>query len=99
VITEAASAAFTPPTEIPGTAYYYVVVTNTNDSATGIKTASAASGTAAITITAPVDELPADELTGGYDELIDDYIDDYIDEYDDYIDGSIEELIDESIEE
>jgi hypothetical protein len=52
MITWATSATFTPPTSIPGTVYYYVIVTNTNDSASDVKTSSVTSGTAAITITA-----------------------------------------------
>jgi hypothetical protein len=48
----AASADFTPLALIPGTVYYYVIVTNTNDNATDIKTAEATSEPAAITVTA-----------------------------------------------
>jgi hypothetical protein len=71
MIVEATSVTFTPPTSIPGTTYYYVIVTNTNNSARDKKTAAVTSGTAAVTVTAPVNESPADELTGNYDELID----------------------------
>jgi hypothetical protein len=56
MIVEATSANFTPPTLIPGTVYYYVIITNKNNSVTGIKIAAVTSGTAAITVTAPVSE-------------------------------------------
>jgi len=50
-ISGATAASYTPPTTTVGTLYYYVVVTNTNNSVNGTKTATATSNTAAITIT------------------------------------------------
>ena len=43
---------YTPPVTTIGTAYYYVAVTNSNANATGAKTVSVASNTAAVTVTA-----------------------------------------------
>jgi hypothetical protein len=45
---------YTPPTNIPGTAYYYAVVTNTNDGVNGSTTAAATSNAAKITVNDPV---------------------------------------------
>jgi len=47
----ATSASYDAPTDQVGTKYYYVIVTNTNDEATGNKTASITSDTAAVTVT------------------------------------------------
>jgi hypothetical protein len=47
-------ATHTPPTDIPGTVYYYVAVTNTNNSVNGTKTATMTSRTAEVTVTEPV---------------------------------------------
>jgi hypothetical protein len=52
------SFSYTPPINVAGTIYYYVVVTNTNDGATGDQTAAKASGTAAVTV-----EYPSDTVT------------------------------------
>ncbi|MDR1666888.1 MAG: T9SS type A sorting domain-containing protein, partial [Bacteroidales bacterium] len=49
-ITGATDVAYTPPTATAGTTYYYVVVTNTNNSVSGTQTATAASNTAAVTV-------------------------------------------------
>ncbi|GHV87795.1 hypothetical protein AGMMS50267_01550 [Spirochaetia bacterium] len=46
----AQTARYTPPTDAVGTRYYYVVVTNTNTGVSGIRTATAVSGVAAITV-------------------------------------------------
>jgi hypothetical protein len=48
-------ASYTPPTATASTSYYYVVVTNSNNTATGAKTATATSYTAAVAVTALVD--------------------------------------------
>lgn len=48
----ATDASYTPPTDTVGTAYYYCVVTNTNDAVTGAKTAQAVSEAAVITVNA-----------------------------------------------
>ena len=50
VITGAASANYAVPTGATGTTYYYVVITNTNHSATGQKTATVTSNAAAVTV-------------------------------------------------
>jgi hypothetical protein len=47
------SASYTPSTATVGTAYYYVVVTNTNNSVNGTKTATRTSTVATVTILAP----------------------------------------------
>ena len=52
-IAGAKSASYKPPTDQVGTKYYYVVVTNINDAATGNKTASIASKAVAVTVTRP----------------------------------------------
>jgi hypothetical protein len=44
------SASYTPPTATVGTVYYYVVVTNTNNSVNGTKTATATSSVATVTV-------------------------------------------------
>ena len=49
----AIGSSYTPDVSSVGTVYYYCVVTNTNGSATGNKTATATSNTAAITVNAP----------------------------------------------
>ncbi len=48
------AASYTPLTATVGTTYYYVVITNTNNSVNGTKTATATSNVAEITVTAPV---------------------------------------------
>ena len=45
------SESYIPPTNETGTQYYYVVVTNTNNSVNGVKTATIISNTASITVT------------------------------------------------
>jgi hypothetical protein len=49
---------YTPPTGSAGTAYYYVVVTNTRNSATGEKTASTLSHPAAVNVQPAAAALP-----------------------------------------
>ena len=49
----AIGSSYTPDVSSVGTVYYYCVVTNTNSSATGNKTAAATSNTVAITVNAP----------------------------------------------
>ena len=49
-IMDATGASYTPATDAAGATYYYCVVTNTNDAATGSKTAAATSATAKITV-------------------------------------------------
>ncbi|MBQ7938911.1 MAG: S-layer homology domain-containing protein [Clostridia bacterium] len=48
-------AAYTPATDVIGETYYYVVVTNTNENATGAKTASVTGDAVKITVTADPD--------------------------------------------
>lgn len=50
-ITDALSVSYIPKTEAAGTTYYYCVVTNTKEDATGVKTKSAASTAAKIVVT------------------------------------------------
>jgi hypothetical protein len=50
-ISGATAASYTPPTSAAGVVYYYVRVTNTNSSLSGIKTATANSEAAAVTVT------------------------------------------------
>ena|GEM_PF-4112560 len=49
----AIGASHTPSTATVGTVYYYVVITNTNNSVNGTRTATSTSNTAAITVTEP----------------------------------------------
>jgi uncharacterized repeat protein (TIGR02543 family) len=49
-INDATGASYTPPTDQLGDVYYYVQVTNTNDNATGEKTATTNSDSATITV-------------------------------------------------
>ena len=51
-IAGATKAEYTPATTTAGTTYYFCVVTNTNDAATGVKTASTNSALAAIVVNA-----------------------------------------------
>jgi hypothetical protein len=48
------SSSYTPPTSTVGTLYYYVTVTNTNNHASNVKTATATSNAARITVSALV---------------------------------------------
>ena len=52
-INGATAATYTPSTTMPGVSYYYVVVTNTNNSLTGNKTAIATAEIATVTVKAP----------------------------------------------
>jgi len=52
-ITGETNATYTPVTSAVGTLYYYVIVTNTNNSVNGNTTATATSNTAAVTVNAP----------------------------------------------
>ena len=56
-ISNAVDASYTPPTTTVGTLYYYVIVTNTNNSVNGIKTATTTSNTATVTVNAIVDAV------------------------------------------
>ncbi|WP_083675897.1 S-layer homology domain-containing protein [Paenibacillus borealis] len=58
-LTGETSAAFTAPTSAVGTTYYYVVVTNTDNSKTGEKTASVTSSTAKVTVVEPAPSTSA----------------------------------------
>ncbi|MEK3726189.1 S-layer homology domain-containing protein [Paenibacillus sp. FSL H8-0034] len=49
-ITNATSASYVVPTATAGTTYYYVIVTNTNNSATGSNTATTTSNVATVTV-------------------------------------------------
>jgi hypothetical protein len=51
LITGADAASYIPPTGTGGVSYYFVVVTNTNNGASGTKTATITSTTAAVTVT------------------------------------------------
>ncbi len=56
----ATSATYSAPTDTVGTTYYYVVVTNTNDSVTGVKTATVTSSVAQVTVNTLTNaEVPA----------------------------------------
>nr|WP_173023491.1 MULTISPECIES: InlB B-repeat-containing protein [unclassified Pseudoflavonifractor] len=57
-IAGATDAHYSAPTAFEGTGYYYVVVTNTNGGATGEKTASIASDTAEVIVTAAPSAVP-----------------------------------------
>lgn len=48
------SSTYTVPTSISGTTYYYVIITNTNNEATGTKTAKVTSRAAAVTVNIPL---------------------------------------------
>ncbi|MFT9848537.1 cadherin-like beta sandwich domain-containing protein [Aneurinibacillus sp. REN35] len=68
LISGATSATYAAPTGIAGTTYYYVVVTNTDTSATGQQTATATSGVAKVQVNAltnaatpNIDTQPADQ--------------------------------------
>jgi hypothetical protein len=56
---------YTPPTSTVGTTYYYAIVTNTNNAATGTKTASTTSNTAAVTVKPLVYGISIGTLNGG----------------------------------
>ncbi|MCL2003155.1 MAG: S8 family serine peptidase [Oscillospiraceae bacterium] len=59
LIANAASPVYSVPTNTLGTNSYYVLVTNTNHNATGVKTAQTASGAAAVTVqSAPAQPSP-----------------------------------------
>ncbi|EPD85974.1 hypothetical protein HMPREF1207_02929 [Paenibacillus sp. HGH0039] len=72
-IVGATSASYAAPTTPVGTTYYYVVVTNTNNSVSGTKTATATSSIAAVTVNiaptyaiAPITNQTLTALTQGY---------------------------------
>jgi hypothetical protein len=54
----ATEASYTPPTDVLGTVYYYVTVTNTNANATGLKTVEITSRTASVTVTKILPKAP-----------------------------------------
>lgn len=55
----ATEASYTAPTDTAGVKYYYVIVTNTSETETGVKTATARSNTAAVTVISKIDaEVP-----------------------------------------
>lgn len=58
------SASYTPPTTATGTTYYYCVVTNTNNSVSGTKTATTTSAIAKITVNAAVNNVMSVDLDG-----------------------------------
>ena len=51
----ATEASYTAPTDTAGVKYYYVIVTNTSETETGVKTATARSTAAAVTVIAKTD--------------------------------------------
>ncbi|GHT65405.1 hypothetical protein AGMMS50239_25100 [Bacteroidia bacterium] len=59
----ARTAGYTPSTATGGTKYYYCVVTNTNNSVNGTRTATATSNTAEVTVTAGLHVNGGDLLT------------------------------------
>ncbi|MHA7966956.1 S-layer homology domain-containing protein [Paenibacillus sp. CAU 1782] len=66
------NASLTIPTDAPGTFYYYAVVTNTNNSVNGVKTAALNSQIAQVTINPtyeidPIVDQTAPKLVQGYD--------------------------------
>lgn len=71
LIPGAENASLTIPTDAPGTFYYYAVVTNTNNSVNGVKTATLNSQIAQVTINPtysidPIANQTAPELVQGY---------------------------------
>ena len=56
------NATYAPPVDAAGTFYYYCVVTNTNNAATGTKTATTTSAVAKVTVETVVDALALDTL-------------------------------------
>uniref|UniRef100_UPI00301C19BF S-layer homology domain-containing protein n=1 Tax=Paenibacillus sp. YIM B09110 TaxID=3126102 RepID=UPI00301C19BF len=74
LVDEAIFADYNPPTATEGTTYYYVVITNTNASVNGTKTASATSSIVAVTVSEEItykieaiDNQTGDTLTQGYE--------------------------------
>ncbi|MFF2886624.1 S-layer homology domain-containing protein [Paenibacillus sp. NPDC057967] len=71
LIAGANSATYSPPTGTTGLTYYYVVVTNTNASATGATTATTVSDAASVAVNStftvtPVDNIAFEALNEGY---------------------------------
>lgn len=58
VIEDATGSSYSPPTDMTGTTYYYCVVTNTDNSAAGNKTATTNSRIAAVTVNEIIDAEP-----------------------------------------
>ncbi|GHV69090.1 hypothetical protein FACS1894199_17270 [Bacteroidia bacterium] len=54
IVSDATSETYSAPTATAGTLYYYVVVTNTNNSVSGVKTATVTSDVATVTVNAIV---------------------------------------------
>lgn len=70
VIADETSATYAPPVDTAGTFYYYCVVTNINNSATGEKTATTTSAVATIEITtAAADPIVIFEFVSGFDSF------------------------------
>ncbi len=70
LVNEATSASYNAPTATAGTRYYYVVVTNTNASVNGTKTASVTSGVAMVTVNALVNAATPSIGTQPTDETV-----------------------------
>ena len=66
VISGATKNTYNPPVNATGTFHYYVVVTNTNNNATGNKTASIASSVATVTVTGPTNVIEGSGSDGGF---------------------------------
>jgi len=64
-ISGATSASYTPSTDVVGTKYYYVVVTNTKNAETGSATSEKASGVVSITVKAPSHHFAIQTFTYG----------------------------------
>jgi hypothetical protein len=64
------TSSFAPPTNAAGTTYYYCVVTNTDNTATGNKTASTVSNIAKVTVSETTDTAPIDQILNKVDEAI-----------------------------
>lgn len=63
VIADQTNATYAPAVDAAGTFYYYAVVTNTNNSATGTKTAETTSAVATVTVEAPTYAVTLGDIT------------------------------------
>ncbi|MBW7473898.1 S-layer homology domain-containing protein [Paenibacillus oenotherae] len=63
LINGATSATYAPPTSTAGTTYYYVVITNTDNNATGSKTATVTSSVSKVTVNATTYTPPTQPST------------------------------------
>ena len=70
IIAGAASATYTAPTVLEGTTYYYCVVTNTDNTATGSTTATATTNTAAVVVNSDAETPTIDAQPVGATVLV-----------------------------